>query len=107
MRRRHWYSALAASSLAMGLLVAQVGVASAQMRDFSGRIQKVSADKLVVDNRSGDMLTFVPADGVAVRGGKSSWAALAKKDWVTVSWKIGDEPRKAYRVVVLPPRKDD
>ena len=29
-----------------------------------------------------------------------------KKDWVTVSWKMVDKPRKAYKIVVLP-KKDE
>jgi len=80
--------------------------ALAQMREFTGQVESASAAKLVVDNSGGDKLAFAPAAGVVVSGGRQSWAALAKGDWVTISWKIGDTPRKAHRVVVLPPRSE-
>ncbi len=34
------------------------------------------------------------------------WSALKRKDWITVSWKFVDKPKKAYVVRVLPPRGD-
>lgn len=76
---------------------------SAQLREFTGRVDAAMAGKLVVDN-GGDKVAFAPAASVVVSGRKQSWQALAKGDWVTVSWRLSDRPRKAHRVVVLPPR---
>jgi len=104
MRGTHRRSLMAAA-IALGLACSFAANADSP-RDFSGRISAVSASSLVVDNRSGDELRFVPADKVVVSGRKQSWSALAKGDDVSVSWKIGDSPRKAYRVVVLPSRGD-
>ena len=89
--------------------------ASAQYREFTGRIDKVDSKKLIVDNRKGDKVSFVsvPDSEVSVQEGakledkKESWDDLKKGDWVTVSWKFVDKPRKAYKVMVLPPREDD
>ena len=91
--------------IAAALLLAAPAVpslASAQMRDFTGRIDKVTKKKIIVDNRMGDKVTFVYAkDETAVEGTKSEWSKLKTKDWVTVSWKFIDKPRKAYKVVVF------
>ena len=89
----------------MALLVAP-SVASAQTREFTGRIDKISAKKMIVDNRMGDKVSFVYAKGeTTVEGTKTEWKKLKKKDWVHVSWKFIDKPRKAYKVVVF--EKDD
>jgi hypothetical protein len=89
--------------------------AHAQYREFTGRIDKVSSNKLIVDNRKGDKVSFTPVpdaeitvqEGAALKDKKESWDDLAKGDWVTVSWKFVDKPRKAYKVMVLAPREDD
>ena len=81
--------------------------ASAQYREFTGRIDKVNKKKLIVDNRKGDKVSFNKVDETVVEGeGKSEWKQLKQKDWVTVSWKFVDKPRKAYKVVVIP-EKDE
>ena len=83
-------------------------IATAQMREFSGRIDRVSKNKMIVDNRMGDKVSFVPAEDVEVTGEeKTEWKNLKKGDWVTVSWKFIDKPRKAYKVAVQPPKEDD
>jgi hypothetical protein len=82
-------------------------LASAQTREFTGRIDKVSKTKMIVDNRQGDKVSFVKVDETVVEGEKTDWKSLKAKDWVTVSWKFIDKPRKAYTVVVLPPKEDD
>ena len=95
--------------------VALPSVASAQYREFTGRIDKISKKKLIVDNRKGDKVSFMPVDGseISVQEGaqlkdkKESWDDLKKGDWVKVSWKFVDKPRKAYKVMVLPPREDE
>ena len=95
-------------SLALVLFLSVPTVVSAQMRKFTGRIDRVSKKKMIVDNRMGDKVSFVPIDTTEVSGeGKTEWKDLKKKDWVTVSWKFIDKPRKAYKVEVLPPKEDD
>jgi hypothetical protein len=82
-------------------------VVSAQMREFGGRIDKISKKKLIVDNRMGDKVSFIRADETVVEGeGKTEWKALKKGDWVRVSWKFVDKPRKAYKVLVTPEQKE-
>ena len=88
--------------LAMLLVLLGPGLATAQMREFKGQVKTVSAEELIVDNGRGDKLRFQPAGDVVVEGEKGSWAGVAKRDWVIVSWKMMDSPRIAYRVVVIP-----
>ena len=76
--------------------------ADAQMREFTGRIDKLKKKKFIVDNRMGDKVSFSKIDDTEVTGEKDSWKKLKKGDWVTVSWKFIDKPRKAYKIVVLP-----
>ena len=97
---------LAGAVLAASLLLPSL--ASAQMREFTGRIDKVNKKQMIVDNRMGDKVKFVYAKGeTSVEGTKSDWKKLKKKDWVTVSWKFIDKPRKAYKVVVFEKEDDD
>ncbi len=97
---------LAAAALVVAVLAP--GVASAQMREFTGRIDKVNKKQMIVDNRMGDKVKFVYAKGeTAVEDTKSEWKKLKTKDWVKVSWKFIDNPRKAYKVVVFEKEDDD
>ncbi len=96
--------AAAGALLAIPVLVLD---ATAQMREFTGRIDTISSKKMIVDNRKGDKVSFVKADETVVEGEKTSWSDIKKKDWVNVSWKMIDKPRKAYKIVVLPPKEDD
>jgi len=82
-------------------------MASAQYREFTGKIQKVSKKKFIVDNRQGDKVSFVFIKTTEVSGEKSKAKDIKVGDWATVSWKMMDKPRKAYKIVVLPPRKDE
>jgi hypothetical protein len=103
--RRHLIAA--GALIAVALLLAP-SLASAQMRTFTGRIDRVSKKKMIVDNRMGDKVSFVPTETSEVSGeGKTKWEDLKKKDWVKVHWKFVDKPRKAYKVEVLPPKEDD
>ena len=77
------------------------------MREFSGRLDTITKKKMIVDNRQGDKVSFVRVDETVVEGEKEDWDKLKKKDWITVSWKMMDKPRKAYKVVVQPPKEDD
>ncbi len=90
-------------ALSLGVATA----ASAQMREFTGKVDKISGKKIYVDNRMGDKVSFTKADDVAVEGEKTAWRDIKKKDWVIVSWKFMDKPRKAYKVVVIPPKEDE
>jgi hypothetical protein len=88
--------ACVAATLAIPSLV------SAQTREFTGRVDKVTKKKMIVDNRMGDKVTFVYSKGdTQVEGTKTEWKKLKRKDWVTVSWKFIDKPRKAYKVLVF------
>jgi len=95
------------SIVTLALSLAFAGVASAQMREFTGKVDKITKKgKLIVDNRKGDKVSFVKIDTTEVTGEKTEWSAIKKEDWVTVSWKMIDKPRKAYKINVLPPRKE-
>jgi hypothetical protein len=94
--------------LALVLPLALPSIASAQMREFTGKVDKITkAGKLIVDNRKGDKVSFVKIDTTEITGVKTEWNEIKKDDWVTVSWKMIDKPRKAYKVHVMPPREDD
>jgi hypothetical protein len=82
------------------------GLASAQMREFKGKVDSINARELIVDNRMGDKLRFKPAKDVTVEGEKTDIKKLKKNDWVIVSWKMMDTPRVAYKIVVLPEQKE-
>ncbi len=79
--------------------------ASAEFREFSGTVTEISGDKLVIDNRRGDRVSFRRSEATKVTGAKKSWRAIERGDRVNVSWKMVDEPRIAYEVVVMPPKQ--
>jgi hypothetical protein len=89
---------LAAAALPLG--------ASAQTREFTGKVDKINKSEVIVDNRMGDKVKFEKVDSTTVEGEKKEWKNVKKNDWVTVHWKMIDKPRKAYKVVVLPPREE-
>ena len=99
-------------SIGMAALVALIApllVASsalAQTREFTGKVDKIGKDELIVDNRMGDKVKFLKIESTTVEGEKNDWKRVKKNDWVTVHWKMIDKPRKAYKVVVLPPREE-
>ncbi len=99
-------------NLARLTLVALVALAlplasAAQYREFTGRIDKINKKRVIVDNRMGDKVSFIPGNPTEVSGrGKEKWKNLKKNDWVTVSWKMIDKPRVAYKVKVLEPKKE-
>ena len=102
MRRVAWRPIHIAAALVLAASVSAPSLASAQMREFTGRVDKVTKKKMIVDNRLGDKVTFIYAkEETTVEGTKSEWKELKAKDWVTVSWKFTDKPRKAYKVVVF------
>jgi hypothetical protein len=79
--------------------------ASAEFREFSGKVTEISGNKMVIGNRRGDRVSFRRSDATTVTGVKKSWQAIEKGDWVSVSWKMVDKPRVAHKVVVMPPKK--
>jgi hypothetical protein len=86
--------------------VAMPGAASAQMREFVGKVDKIDDKKLIVDNRKGDKVSFDKVAETTVEGIKTDWKSIKKDDWVSVSWKMVDKPRKAYKVNVMPPKEE-
>ncbi len=79
--------------------------ASAEFREFSGKVTKISGDKLVIDNRRGDRVSFRRSEATRVTGAKKRWQAIETGEWVSGSWKMVDKPRVAHKVVVMPPKK--
>jgi hypothetical protein len=102
MLRRFALVTLAAATLPLFL----PSHAHAQLRDFEGKVDSVNEKQIIVDNRKGDKLTFVKADETTVEGDKKAWADIKKNDWVAVSSKMLEKPRKAYKVVVKPAPPD-
>jgi hypothetical protein len=106
-------AALSALALALSAGPGAAQESSDVYREFFGVVQTVSGKEMFVDNRMGDKLKFVPADEVTVVDAtgnperkKEKWADLKKNDWVNVSWKMMDKPRKAYIVKVMPPKEE-
>ena len=97
-----------ATGIALAALLALLlpGIDSAQFREFKGKVDKISKRELIVDNRMGDKLKFKPAKDVVVEGEKDAWKKLKKGDWVIASWKMMDNPRIAYKIVVIPEVKE-
>jgi hypothetical protein len=97
-----------ASGIALLALLALLvpGIASAQLREFKGKVDKISKSEMIIDNRMGDKLKFKPAKDVVVEGEKDSLKKVKKGDWVIVSWKMMDDPRIAYKIVVIPEVKE-
>ena len=92
--------------IALLVPIAMPGVADAQMREFVGKVDKIDAKKLIVDNRKGDKVSFDKVAETTVEGTKTTWDSIKKNDWVSVSWKMVDKPRKAYKINVMPPKEE-
>jgi hypothetical protein len=101
---------IACAGFLLALLTA--GAASAQYREFTGRVDKINKSKMIVDNRMGDKVAFERVDDTKIDDTsgadkpKKSWRDLDREDWVTVKWKMMDKPRKAYEVIVLPAKEE-
>ncbi len=93
--------------IALALPLVAASTASADYREFTGLIDKVTKKgQLIVDNRMGDKVKFMRVDETVIEGEKTEWKKLKKKDRVTISWKMMDKPRKAYKIVVLPEKEE-
>lgn len=99
-------TALFAFAFALGLVLAAAGPASAQTREFTGKVDSINDKKIIIDNRQGDKVSFNKLDETVVEGDKASWAEIKKGEWATVEWKFVDKPRKAYKVIVIPPKEE-
>lgn len=80
--------------------------AHAQLRDFKGKVDSVAESSIIVDNRKGDKIKFEKIAETVVKGEKTKWEDIKKSDWVAVSSKMLEKPRKAYEVNVLPPQQE-
>ena len=98
-----WIAVRVLISAAIALILSSE--ASAEFREFSGKVTEISGDKMVIDNRRGDRVSFRRSKATTVTGAKKRWAALEEGDRVSVSWKMVDVPRIAYKVVVMPPKR--
>jgi hypothetical protein len=104
--RNTWNTALLASAFVLGLALVGASPAAAQMREFTGKVDSISAKKIIIDNRQGDKVSFNKLDDTVVEGEKTSWDEIKKGEWATVEWKFIDKPRKAYKVIVVPPKEE-
>jgi hypothetical protein len=99
-----------AGLMSLGTAVLAPGAALAQYREFTGKIDKINDKKMIVDNRQGDKVTFDKVPDTKIddthEAKKKAWSDLKSDDWVTVKWKMVDKPRKAYEVIVLPPKAE-
>lgn len=89
-------------------------VVVAQNREFSGKIATVGEKKMLVDSLMGEQVRFRRTEATVVSdqrppqmrsSPRESWEDLRVGDSVAVEWRLADKPRKAYRIIVLPPRK--
>ena len=96
---------VAVIAMALPLMIASQAPAD-DYREFAGKVDKIGTKKMLVDNRKGDKVSFFKTDATEVSGEKSKWKDIKKNDWVAVSWKMMDKPRVAYKVVVMPPKKE-
>ena len=93
-------------TLAAALALILSSEASAEFREFSGEVAEISGDEMAIGNRRGDRLSFRRSEVTRVTGAKKRWQAIEAGDRVSVSWKIVDVPRVAYKVVVMPPKRE-
>ena len=103
--RKIWVRIAVRVLIAVALPLILSSAASAEFREFSGKVSEISGDKLVIDNRQGDRVSFRRSEATTVTGAKQSWQAIEQGDRVSVSWKMVDKPRIAYKVVVMPPKQ--
>jgi len=93
----------------LSLMLAPLALATAahaQLREFKGKVDSIGEDSIIVDNRKGDKIKFDKIADTVVKGEKAKWEDIQKGDWVAVSSKMLEKPRKAYEVNVLPPQQE-
>ncbi len=99
-----WNAVRVTLAVALGLILSSE--ASAEFREFSGEVTEISGEKMVISNRRGDRVSFRRSEVTRVTGAKKRWQAIEAGDRVSVSWKIVDVPRVAYKIVVMPPKQE-
>jgi hypothetical protein len=77
-RRIGIFGALLAACLL--LLAPASATAQGQLREFTGQIDAVDGDKIIVDNRMEDRIAFVRTAETVVQGRRSAWSQLKRKD---------------------------
>jgi hypothetical protein len=102
---RRSFVALASFSLLLAVAGSALG---STMREFSGEVQRSTKDYIIVDNRMGDKIKFeFSKDRTVVEGEETEWKKIKRKAWVTVSSKMLEKRRIAYKVVVEPAREEE
>jgi hypothetical protein len=92
---------IAVAVLVVAAAVGAAGPARADLREFIGRVQDVSEERVVVRNRSGDQRPFARTKRTQVVGQRSSWTQLREGDSVIVTWSLDDDPVECRRIDVL------
>ena len=108
--RTLWVSPLAVAALALGLPGTAVAedckVTTADGKSINGRIFEAMIRKKgrkdFTLTKGGEMVKFVPYEGMAVSGEKTEYKKVKKNDWVRVCFRRMDKPRYAYEMVVIP-----
>ena len=91
----------AVAALFLVVAIASAGPVQAGTREFIGSIQTVSAEGVVVRNRSEDQRRFVRTKRTRVTGRRASWTELRAGDSVIVTWSMDDDPAALHRIDVL------
>jgi hypothetical protein len=91
----------AVAALFVAAAIASAGPARADTREFVGSIQNVSAEGVVVRNRSDDQRRFVRTKRTRVTGRRAGWTELRAGDSVIVTWSMDDDPVECRRIDVL------
>lgn len=86
--------------LALALLLT-AAPATADHRDFAGKVRKVSKERVTIENRQGDRRSFVRGEKTKVRGTRKHWDGIKPGDQVIVDWHLEDKPARARRVRVI------
>jgi hypothetical protein len=92
---------VAVAALFVVAAIASAGPVRADSREFIGRIQNVSAEGVVVRNRSGDERRFVRTKRTRVAGQRANWTEIRAGDSVIVTWSLDDDPVECRRIDVL------
>ena len=66
--------------IAVALPLILANEASAEFREFSGKVTGISSDELAVENRQGDRVSFERSEATTVTGAKQSWGAIERGD---------------------------
>jgi hypothetical protein len=112
--RSLWATPIAIAALSLGLPATAVAedckVDTADGKTINGRIFEGMIKKMSKKNftitKGGEMVKFVPYEGVAVKGEKTEYGKLKKDDWLRICFRRMDKPRYAYDITVIPAPDD-